>query len=110
MLAMSDDLTLRKTVIGGETAPDDYVVIWDDLPIGRIFRSIGTGGAHIWSWSAGLPNVPQRSNHRGRADTLDQAKAQFRTAWAEIKADLSYDQIKAARDMAGNRSRPWHKT
>lgn len=105
-----DHLTLRKTVIGGETTPDDYQVIWDDLPIGRIFKSVGVGGGFVWSWSAGLPNVPQRSNHRGRADTLDQAKARFRTAWAEIKADLSYDQIKAARDIAGDRSRPWQKT
>ncbi len=105
-----DPLTLRKTVIGGETAPDDYVVIWDELPIGRIFKSVGVGGNQIWSWSAGLPNVPQRSNHRGRADSLEQAKVQFRTAWAEIKEDVSYDQIKEAREMAGDRSRPWHKT
>lgn len=103
------ELKLRKTVIGGETAPDDYVVIWDDLPIGRIFKSMGTGGREIWAWNAGLPNVPQRSDHRGRADTLEQAKAFFRAAWTEIAANVSYEQIKEARSIAADRSRPWHK-
>jgi hypothetical protein len=30
---MPDDLSLRRTVIGGEAAPDDYAVIWDGLTI-----------------------------------------------------------------------------
>ncbi|MGY3357999.1 hypothetical protein ACVWZK_004662 [Bradyrhizobium sp. GM0.4] len=60
---MPDDLTMRRTVIGGETAPDDYEVIWDELSIGRIFR--GVGGIGGWSWSVFLPNVPQRDQHRG---------------------------------------------
>lgn len=36
-----DELRLRRTVIGGETEPDDYVVIWDEIHIGRIHRQIG---------------------------------------------------------------------
>lgn len=62
---LTDDLTLRRTVIGGQTAPDDYEVIWDELSIGRIFRSVGVGGIDGWSWAVILPNVPQRSDHRG---------------------------------------------
>ena len=67
---MSDDLTLRRTVIGGETAPDDYAVIWDGLTIGRIWKTIAVGGGIDWSWSCGPPNVPQRSVQRGRAGSL----------------------------------------
>ncbi|MCS3725523.1 hypothetical protein [Bradyrhizobium betae] len=106
---MPDDLTLRRTVIGGETAPGDYIVIWDRLPIGRIFKSVGVGGSDAWSWSCGLPNVPQRSSHRGRGASLDAAKAQFRIAWADLQSQISYDQIREARAIDADRSRPWHK-
>lgn len=46
---MPDDLTLRKTVIGDQTKPDDFIVIWDELPIGRVFRSIAVGGGDAWT-------------------------------------------------------------
>lgn len=105
---MADDLTMRRTVIGGETAPDDYEVIWDELTIGRIFRSTGVGGADTWSWSVSLPNVPQPSAHRGRAGSLDGAKTRFRAAWNHLHARVSYDEIQAAREIQGRR-RPWHQ-
>jgi hypothetical protein len=44
---MTDDLSMRRNVIGGETAPDDYDVIWDELTIGRIFKQVGAGTALI---------------------------------------------------------------
>jgi hypothetical protein len=31
-----ETITLRVTVIGGKRWPDDYTVIWRELPIGRI--------------------------------------------------------------------------
>lgn len=31
--------TMRRIVMRGETAADDYVVIWDDLRIGRIYKT-----------------------------------------------------------------------
>ncbi len=106
---MPDDLTLRRTVIGGETAPNDYVVIWDDLRIGRIFKTVAVGGGADWSWSCFLPNVPQRSGHRGRAGSLDAAKAAFRTAWTALQSELSYEEIRQARAIGADRSRPWHR-
>ena len=60
------NLALRPTVIADERVPDDYIVIWDDLSIGRIFKSVDVGGGFAWSWSCFLPNVPQTSAHRGR--------------------------------------------
>jgi hypothetical protein len=106
---MADDLSLRRTVIGGETTADDYQVIWDELAIGRIYKSIAVGGGGAWSWSCFLANVPQPSTHRGRADSLERAKAQFRAAWTELKSQISYDQIKAARAIQDDRSRPWQR-
>ncbi|MBB4359845.1 hypothetical protein GGD65_000843 [Bradyrhizobium sp. CIR18] len=97
---MTDELSLRRAVIGGKTAPDDYVVIWDDLHIGRIFRTTAVGGGADWSWSCFLPNVPQRSAHRGHAASLDAAKMAFRSAWAALQSD---PQLR--RDQAGARDR-----
>jgi hypothetical protein len=42
-------------------------MIWDGLPIGRIFKSIGVGGGTTWSWSRALPNVPQPASNRGKS-------------------------------------------
>ncbi|EJN11878.1 hypothetical protein PMI42_04893 [Bradyrhizobium sp. YR681] len=106
---MPDDLTLRRTVIGGETVPGDYVVIWDGITIGRIFKTVAVGGKDGWQWSCGLPNVPQRSAHRGRAGSLEAAKIDFRTAWTEVQTQLSYDEIRQARAIDADRSRPWHR-
>jgi hypothetical protein len=102
------DLTLRRTVIADRPNPDDYQVIWDDLSIGRIFKQVDVGGANAWSWSCFLPNVPQGSQHRGREASLDAAKASFRTAWTDLQTQISYAQIREARTIQADRSRPWH--
>lgn len=106
---MPDDLSLRRTIIGGETAPDDYAVIWDELAIGRIFKAVAVGGQDAWSWSCFLSNVPQPSSHRGRASSLEAAKVQFRAAWTDLQSQISYAQIREARAIEADRSRPWHK-
>jgi hypothetical protein len=106
---MTDDLTLRRTRMGGETIPDDYAVIWDDLAIGRIHKAIDVGGRDAWSWTCFLPNVPQSSQHRGRAGSLESAKAQFRTAWTDLQSQISYAQIREARAIEADKCRPWHK-
>ncbi len=92
---MAEDLFLRRTVIGGETASGD--------------KAPGVGGHDIWNWSRALSNVPQRSNHRGRTSSLNKAKTLFRWAWDELKAELSHDQIRQARAIASDKSRPWQK-
>ncbi|MET4121996.1 hypothetical protein ABIB90_008490 [Bradyrhizobium sp. JR4.1] len=58
--AVTDDFTMRRTVIGGQNAPDDSDVIWDELSIWRIFR--GVGGIDGWSWAVILPNVPSAAS------------------------------------------------
>jgi hypothetical protein len=106
--AVTDDLTMRRTVIGGQTAPDDSDVIWDELSIWRIFRWVGVGGIDGWSWAVVLPNVPQGSEHRGGAGSLNEAKGRFRSAWEVLHGQIGYDQISKARNIQGRR-RPWHR-
>lgn len=99
------DLFLRPTEMNGERLKDDYVVIWDGLSIGRIFKAVDVGGGQAWSWSCFLPNVPQPSDHRGRAGSLAQAKAEFRTAWTDLEGRISHGEIEAARRLAVDRGR-----
>ena len=106
---MPEDLFLRRTVIGGQSAPNDFVVMWDGISIGRIFLSLGVGGRDIWTWSCFIHNVPQPPRHHGSASTLHEAKASFRHAWEDLQTMLSYDEIKQARAMEFDRSRPWQK-
>ena len=101
---MTDDpetLTMRATVIGGQRYPDDFVVIWRSLTIGRIMR--GAGAPHDkpqWSWSCHVHGRPQGSDDRGTGVDLDDAKAKFKEAWARIRAGLTDDDIAAAHQIA----------
>lgn len=105
----SEHLTMRPTVIGGETTPGDYTVLWDGLRIGRIFKAAGVGGHDVWSWSVCLPNMPQPSSHRGRAVSIEEAKMLFRAAWTELRGQLNDRLIDQARAIDADRSRPWHR-
>jgi hypothetical protein len=61
----AEPLTLRKTVIAGETAPDDYCVIWNRLTIGRVLKVNGRPDAReTWSWGVAFPGKPQLPAHR----------------------------------------------
>jgi hypothetical protein len=72
--APPDQLALRPTVIAGERLEDDFVVVWDGIRIGRIFKNHGApSGGPAWSWSVIV------------------------TAWLECIARLNEDDIAAAR-------------
>lgn len=97
---MSDELLLRKNLIGGEASHNDFLVIWGALIIGRIHKSVGMGGARAWSWSCALPNVPQPAHHRGRAGSLQAAKVGFRRAWQDLQSRISHAEIEEAKARA----------
>ena len=78
--APPDHLALRPTVIAGERLDDDFVVVWDGIRIGCIFKNHGAPPA----W-------------RGDGADLAQCKARFKTAWLECIARLNEDDIAAAR-------------
>jgi hypothetical protein len=103
------ELFLRPTVIGGETREGDYQLIWNDLPIGRVYSTHGVGGHDIWNWAVILPNVPQLPDHRGSAADLEDAKLRFKAAWLRVRSCLCEPEIAEARRISRDRSRPWHK-
>lgn len=67
--------TRKRTVIGGQTAPDDWAVFRRGQAVGRVYRG---NHPHIdaqWRWAT--RTYPCDS---GRALTLDQALDQMRAA------------------------------
>lgn len=82
-------LTLRKTVIGGDTAPDDYEVIRQCRRIGRILLATERSGHNPgWDWSITLP-LPVPPWGRGSEASFEAAKAAFAQAWARFYATLT---------------------
>ena len=69
-------MTLRKTVIKGETAHGDYLVLEDG---NRIRLGHGLNGAMRWYWSVTVHD-PARTA-AGCGDTMEEAKAAFKKAW-----------------------------
>jgi hypothetical protein len=53
-------LTLRKTVIKGETAHGDYLVLEDGKAIGRIRLGHGLNGAMRWYWNVTVHVLPEQ--------------------------------------------------
>ena len=103
MTTDDEALALRVTVIAGTRCADDFEVIWRGMSIGRIM--IGSGAPHDkpqWTWSCHVHGRPQGSADRGTAADLDDTKAQFRTAWARIRASLTDQDIADAQRIAKN--------
>jgi hypothetical protein len=60
--------------------PEDYEVVEDGKALGRIYRCQSTGPAPYWQWSVyGGPRGGRL--HAGIADSLDEAKAAWLSAW-----------------------------
>ncbi len=68
-------LTLRLT------DPNDYTVLEDGQPIGRIrYTKERSPGKWLWSVAVNIPGPPY-----GDAKTLDEAKQRFKAAWLAFK-------------------------
>lgn len=80
-------LTLRHTVIGGETADGDYCVYEDGKAIGRIRLGTGLNGQHRWYWNVTV-NDPKRTAN-GWEESFEEAKAAFRKAWERTSPTTS---------------------
>lgn len=88
---MSDlDLRLRATGIGGDRLENDYCVLFNGRPIGRIRQ--GTERVSGWDWVINPP-LPIPTWGRGAADDLDAAKTAFREAWDRFYATLTPHEI-----------------
>jgi hypothetical protein len=82
----NDELLLRATVIGGETAPDDFQVFWNG-------GSSNTNRAFLWGepnwhWAVAFPGQPQPSAQRGHYSDLAECKRRFKVVWTAMRATL----------------------
>jgi hypothetical protein len=102
MRAMLDNetFTVHVTKIDGQSYPDDYTVIWRDLPIGRIRKSPGLP-AHVdqWCWGCNVHGQPSLSGDSGQGSDLEDCKAKFKIAWARIRSGLTDRNIAKAREL-----------
>ncbi|MHC2462140.1 hypothetical protein [Bradyrhizobium embrapense] len=108
---MTERLFLRKTVIGGETAPDDYVVIWDGINIGRIHRQTGMPrGSAAVAWGVNFPGQPQQPWQRGHGADLAECQRMVKLVWAAIRPTLTEDDIRKGREWQDRgQNRPWNR-
>lgn len=96
---MTEGLSLRFTVIGGETAEGDFTVMREGRPIGRIRSSFDhVSNKPTWSWNITVP-LPVGAWTRGSSESLSTAKDAFRAAWERFYAGLTPEQIDR-----------WHRT
>ena len=87
------ELKLRPTVIGGDKLNNEFVVVSEGRSIGRIRQAEERYGHNPgWDWAINPPlPIPPWGN--GSTDTLEQAKAEFRAAWAKFYATLTPEKI-----------------
>ena len=95
----SETITLRVTVIGGQSYADDYAVVWRRLPVGRIMRAPGLP-PHVpqWRWTCNVYGKPGGGS--GSGVDLDDCKAQFKEAWTTIRGGLTDEDIARAHRYA----------
>jgi hypothetical protein len=108
MPAPPAQLFLRPTVIAGDRLEDDYQVIWDGIPIGRILKQPGVPfGRPNWSWGVIFPHMPQQAWHRGLESSLEECQRRFKVVWSDIRRNLTETDIEAARVRSADNARRW---
>lgn len=81
-------LTRRPCVIGGQTREDDWEILWDGVPVGRIMRRTGNPiGTDPWSWH--VQAGPPMHGLNGTAESFDAARAAFAKRWSEVWAEIN---------------------
>ena len=100
--------TLKRTLIGGQTSPDDWSVLLSGQAVGRIHPVIGNPTAvDQWQWFVTLPLA---SPGHGSAPTTDEAKTRWREAWDQLVERVgmvAIDHAMAAAREAAERNRRW---
>lgn len=81
-------LTIGKTVIGGDVLENDYVVKEDGYSCGRIRLGVLTGSKPVWQFFVNPP-LPVTAGYNGTAETLEDARDQFKASWARFRASLT---------------------
>jgi hypothetical protein len=74
--------TMRKHM-GWEDAKDDYVIMDGDRSVGRICKEHNEAR---WCWSVNTSPYLAPPPHNGLAESLEEAKQQFKQRYEEMKA------------------------
>lgn len=75
-------LSLRRTDINGYAPPDDFEVMLDGRPIGRIYKPhAGAPADRPWEWCVTGAVVAPALPNQGCEPTFDAAKATFAATW-----------------------------
>jgi hypothetical protein len=109
---MPENLTMRRTVIGGDTLHDDYCVMAEGRAIGRIrLASERSWQGSLWVWAINVP-LPIPAWGNGDAGSLEEAKTRFRAAWERFRTGLTDHDIQhwhhhqeAAAERSGTKRR-----
>ena len=79
-------LTMRPTALESPVDKDrqDFTVYCGRWAMGRIYQESGGPDSLGWFWTLyGVVGGPQGFRDDGRAPTLEEAKAQFESAWQQ---------------------------
>ncbi|WP_398467052.1 hypothetical protein [Tardiphaga sp.] len=96
---MTDEqLGLRKMTFEGIAYDDDWLVIWRGLAVGRILKQSGIAyGKPSWFWTITYSGTVKPARGSGVATDLEDGKASFKAAWAELRSRLTDDEIERFR-------------
>lgn len=93
-----EQLGLRKMAFDGIEYDDDWLVIWRGMAVGRILKQSGVAyGKPNWFWSITYHGAVKPANGSGVAKDLEDGKAGFKAAWAELRSRLTDEEIERFR-------------
>lgn len=76
-------ITWEKTVIGGQTAPGDWIAQVEGQTIGRIFPHVSGSRKNAWEWSFQLGHGEfRKSELHGITDTMQEGADKVKAAFA----------------------------
>jgi hypothetical protein len=94
--------------------PDCWHIYYDDVHVGTIAVRPGVPvDVDQWGWSCSFyPRTQPRQDSAGTAETFEQAKVDFETAWRELLPTLTeadFDRWREARDWTARKCAMWER-
>lgn len=102
-----DELCLHPIHLNDDDAvPGRFVVVWQDIEVGRILKRPGGAAAKpSWSWAVILPGKTQPATHRGVCSDIDECMRRFKVVWSGIIRALTKGEITIMRRQAADQQR-----
>lgn len=80
--------SLRRTRLSDEADTQDFVIRWNGRDVGRVYRG-KFAQRDLWQWTIYMIDGARRIEGvpiQGLAETLDEAKAEFRSSFDRMRA------------------------